>query len=246
MELRVFGSSSKGNGYALVDSLGNVLILECGVRIAEIQKSLGFNISKVVAALVTHEHLDHSKYIGQYIQYGIDIYAPEAVFKRHKLSGHHRAKVVGSKHSFAAPPFEVRSFDVMHDVPTLGYMVRHEEMGLTIFATDTYYLPYTFKNVDHWIIEANYDKEVMDDRAQEGEENIALRNRIVQSHMSIENLIRMLKANDLSMSKNIVITHLSDRNSHELRFILSLQEAFGKPVHVADPGKIINLSLTPF
>lgn len=56
MKLKVLGSSSKGNCY-LLESDKEVLIIELGISFKEIKKALNFDISKVVGALVTHEHL---------------------------------------------------------------------------------------------------------------------------------------------------------------------------------------------
>ena len=245
MELIVLGSSSRGNGYALIDKQGDALILECGVKFKEMQKALDFEVFNISAALISHEHLDHSRYVEQYLKYGVDVYAPIEVFKRHEIN-HHRAKKLDPLRLKKAGPYTFQAFEVEHDVKTFGFMVRHWELGLMVFATDTYFLPFTFKDVNHWVIEANYDQQIMDDKASEADENMWLRNRIMKSHMSIDNLVKMLKANDLKETKNIVITHLSDRNSHEVNFMETLKKNFGVPVYAADTGVRLNLNRVPF
>ena len=56
MELTVIGSSSKGNSYAL-ESDGELLLIEAGVRLSMVRKSIGFRLSTAVGCLVSHGHL---------------------------------------------------------------------------------------------------------------------------------------------------------------------------------------------
>ncbi len=60
MEVQVIASGSTGNAY-LVDDGRSTLLLECGVRLKEIQSAANFSLHKIAACLVSHEHKDHSK-----------------------------------------------------------------------------------------------------------------------------------------------------------------------------------------
>ena len=62
MKLVCIGSSSKGNGYALIGK-NEILLLEAGCRLLEVKKSVNWKIGKVVGGLVSHAHSDHSAYI---------------------------------------------------------------------------------------------------------------------------------------------------------------------------------------
>ena len=114
-----------------------------------------------------------------------------------------------------------------------------------VFATDTYYLPNKFANVHHWLIECNYRKDILDERTPEGFNKI-LRDRTLQSHMSYETCVQALQANDLSSCRNIVLIHLSDRNSDAKAFREGITRKFGKPTEIARKGLEINLTETPF
>ena len=48
--------------------------------------------------------------------------------------------------------------------------------------------------------------------------NRTLRNRILESHMSLKHFLELLKATDLSKVKAIYLLHLSDSNSDEELF----------------------------
>jgi phosphoribosyl 1,2-cyclic phosphodiesterase len=55
--------------------------------------------------------------------------------------------------------------------------------------------------------------------------------RIRRNHMNLENLIQMLKANDLSRCREIYLMHLSDGNSDERRMKEEIQAATGVPTY---------------
>ena len=50
--------------------------------------------------------------------------------------------------------------------------------------------------------------------------------------MSLQNCIKLLKANDLSKLKEIYLMHLSDKNSNEQMFKRAIQEVTGTTVIV--------------
>lgn len=64
--------------------------------------------------------------------------------------------------------------------------------------------------------------------------------------MSYDTCIAALKANDLTMCKNIMLIHLSDRNSNAKEFREGVVKNFGKPTHIAQKGLEINLTEIPF
>jgi phosphoribosyl 1,2-cyclic phosphodiesterase len=84
MQLNILGSSSKGNCYILEND-SEALIIECGVRIADIKKALCFSFQKVVGCLVTHEHGDHAKSINEMMTMGVDVYTSRGTMQRIKV-----------------------------------------------------------------------------------------------------------------------------------------------------------------
>jgi ribonuclease BN (tRNA processing enzyme) len=131
----------------------------------------------------------------------------------------------------------------------LGFLIHHPESGVILFLTDSYFSTYKFDGValNNVIIEANYDQVILDRKMEGGEEPRFLRDRVVQSHMSLETCKGILVANDLSAVHHIVLIHLSDRNSDEVAFTKEIRELTGKTVTVARPGLTIpNFNKTPF
>lgn len=113
-------------------------------------------------------------------------------------------------------------------------------MGNTVFLTDLVYSKYLFPSVNNWLIEANYDEELV--KSSDG----FLPSRVVNSHLSIQNCIKLLTANDLSKTNNVVLIHLSDRNSNAKDFKRKVTEATNKLVTIAEPNLTINFDRTPF
>jgi len=243
MNLRVLGSNSKGNCY-LLEGKEETLMIECGVNIKKIKQALNFDFSKVVGCVVSHEHLDHAVSIPDITRLGLNVYATAGTFNGFKSN---RAKCITTQKEFQIGGFKILAFDVKHDArEPVGFLINHKECGDTLFLTDTFYSPYSFKNLNNIIIEANYSKAIIDRKMRQGENPEFLRNRILKSHLSLENCKGALKANDLSLVNNIVLIHLSDSNSDEVQFQREVYELTGKNVSVANVGMDIPFNKTSF
>lgn len=244
MTLKVIATGSKGNCY-LLENEHEALMIECGIKLEEIKRSLNFNFKKLVGCLVTHEHMDHAKGIDGLLSLGINVYATAGTLKGRNSN---RAKIMEKEVTYHIGGYRVIAFKVEHDAADpVGFLLHHSECGKVLFLTDTVFCPFTFKNLNNIIVEANYSKEIIDRKMNEGVSPQFLRNRILQSHMSLETCIDVvLKPNDLSRVNNIVLIHLSDSNSDEALFQKRVQEATGKTVTVAENGLEIEFNLTPF
>lgn len=245
MELKIIGTGSKGNCYILQNET-TALIIECGVNFKEVKRALNFDLSKVVGCIVTHEHGDHAKGVKDAMASGINVHASTGTFKALKMvNGYsHRAKPFNQNDSFKLGDFTIKSFDVRHDAAEpCGFLINHPETGNVLFLTDTFYCPYTFKDLHNIIIEANFSNEIIREKLSDME---FLKNRILTSHMSLETAIGFLHVNDLSAVNNIVLIHLSDGNSHARMFQSEVSAKTGKNVTVADNGIIIPFNKTPF
>jgi phosphoribosyl 1,2-cyclic phosphodiesterase len=247
MKLKVIATGSKGNCYILHNEK-EALIIECGIKISKIKKALDFKLDKVVGCLVTHEHKDHSLSIHEMLKLGIRVYASLGTFKECGLQQkHHNQNTIRSGEQFKIGGFKILGFDVKHDVlEPLGFLINHEETGKILFLTDTYYCSYTFSQLNNIIIEANYSKKIIDQKVESQTIQPFLRNRIIQSHFSLEHCMELLSANDLTQVNNIVLIHLSDSNSDENLFKKEVQELTGKNVMVAKNELEIEFNKTPF
>ncbi|MNP81687.1 hypothetical protein D3C76_1801220 [compost metagenome] len=68
-----------------------------------------------------------------------------------------------------------------------------------------------------------------------------LRDRLIKSHFSLENVKEFLKANDLSKVRNLMLIHLSSSNSNAKTFKSDIERFTGVPVYIANKGLEIEL-----
>jgi len=250
MRLKIINSNSKGNAYILENDQ-EALLIECGVRFEFIKKALDFNLNKLVGCIVTHSHGDHCVGVKDLTHAGVNVYATagtcEEILERYKPNPH-RIHPRHTEVPYNIGPFRIIAFKTIHDTKEpCGYLIHHEECGVVLFLTDTVYSPYVFKGLNNVIVEANYCDEILEEKRQNGYTIEMLRDRVIESHMSLRNCKDLLAANDLSQVNNIVLIHLSDSHSHAERFKREIQQLTGKIVHIADKDMIIeNFEKAPF
>jgi len=232
--IKVLGSSSRGNCY-IISTSKESLILECGIKYKDILAGLDYDLSKVVGCLVTHEHKDHSRSVRELTQNGVDVFMSHGTFdkcldfKKGSYMNQWRVNLLEAQRLVEIEGFKILPFDVEHDAEEpLGFLIQHEEIGKLLFITDTYYCKYNFKGLNHILVECNYAKELMD--------GCCIRNRILQSHFELRNVIDFLKSNDLSEVENIMLLHLSSANGDGKYFKEEIEKEIGIPITIAEKG----------
>ncbi|MGN0033438.1 MAG: MBL fold metallo-hydrolase, partial [Candidatus Limimorpha sp.] len=93
MELKILGSSSKGNCY-LLDNGKEALMIECGVAFKEVQKAVGFDIKRIKACIISHEHGDHSKHVRKCLDAMIPCYMSQGTCNALGLEAQPMVKVM--------------------------------------------------------------------------------------------------------------------------------------------------------
>lgn len=232
IKIKTLASGSSGNAYHIFDGHTELLI-ECGIRFKDIQKALDFKTSNIAGCLISHEHKDHTKGLKDVLRAGINCYMSQGTADAENID-HHRIKIVKAKEQFTVGTWTVLPFDVEHDVnEPFGYLIMNEQGEKLLFATDTYYVRYKFQGLNYIMIECNYSLEILEQNIASGVVHKGMKNRLIKSHFSLENVIEFLKDNDLNSVKEIHLLHLSDTNSNEKEFKTKIQELTGKPVYVS-------------
>ncbi|MFA6931412.1 MAG: MBL fold metallo-hydrolase, partial [Lentisphaeria bacterium] len=217
MEIKVIGSGSSGNCYRISDGT-TALLLEAGLPIKKIKQGCDFDLSGISGCLVTHEHGDHAKSVRDVMKSGVDVYMTRGTAEAANLDGYRLHRIVPMV-SFKIGSLKVLPFEVHHDAAEpVGYLVDSQVTGeRLLFMTDTYYTQFKFQSLTHIMIEANYSADEISDDPRA--------HRLRRSHMSIENCIELLKANDLSRCSEIWLIHLSSSNGDAEGFKRRVQEA---------------------
>jgi len=246
MNLYICGSSSKGNCY-VVESKAGKIILDCGVNIKEVQEKLNFNFKNLLGVLITHEHQDHSKYITNFAEKGINIYSSQGTFDNLNLKGH-RYKKIKALEQFELGQFIILPFDTKHDAAEpLGFIIYDKiTKEKLLYATDTYYIKYKFKNLNYLLLECNYIADILKNNKLSGDIHRTLYKRLLTSHFSLENVLEFLKVNDLSSIRYIILCHLSDKNSDENIMKSEVKKLTGISPIIADKNMQLELNLFPF
>lgn len=225
--ITALASGSRGNCYHVTDG-SSPLLLECGIPFKEIQRGLGFKTSDIAGCLITHEHKDHCKALKDMVKAGIDCYTSKGTAEALKATGH-RIKTVKAREQFNVGTWTILPFKTEHDAAEpLGFLLANQAREKLLYATDTYYIRYKFKELTHIMVECNHSYDILRANVDSGALVVELKNRLIKSHFSLENVKEFLKANDLSRVQEIHLIHMSDGNSDEARFKREIQELTGK------------------
>lgn len=231
--LRCLGSSSSGNCF-LLECQGETLILDLGLDWKSVMGAIGYRLEVIVGALVSHIHGDHSYLIPKMLKYCVPVYSCSDVVEKYD-------EVVGlqPKTKYKIGNFIVQPLPVEHNVENYAYIISHAEFGKLVYAVDCVQFPYKISRVNHWVIEANHDEEIIIDNLC----NDAFTQSASENHLNITQTIEVLSNNFCDATRTIVLAHLSDGNSNASDFLHRTQEELGfDNVFIADKGLFVSLN----
>ena len=249
MWLYVAATGSAANTYILSGDDGESLILDAGAPVKAVLPNIP-DVRKVRGCLITHEHGDHARHWQEYGKRGIRVYGSLGTLTELNSKGEFdmceaacKVAMVPLVDVLNIGEFAVTAFPTQHDArEPVGFLIRYRPTGEQIvYATDTYYLRYTFPGTNYWILECNYCDDLID-----GETNETLRHRLRESHMSLRRAVDTLSANDMTKTAKVVLVHLSDQRSDEARMIGEVSAVTDAEVVAAHNGEMIELARTPF
>lgn len=179
---------------------------------------------------------DHSKAIPDALSCGIKVYSCKGVADKFK-----GVTPLAPLKGYRIGGFKVFTLPVQHDVECYAYVVEHKEMGKLLFVTDAMMLEYRINGLNHIMVEANYADDIVEENIRTGYVNPMMRERLMTTHFSIDNVVDMLKSNDLSAVNEIMLLHLSRLDADGERFRKQVEQATGKPVYIAEKGLEIGI-----
>lgn len=232
--VKCLASGSSGNSYAIDDG-ESVLLLEAGIPAKRMMTGYIELLPRVAGCLITHEHMDHAKGAADVARKGIDLYATAGTF--YELDGidrPYRKHVVQIGNQFHIEGWEVLPFETKHDCQEpCGYLIySHVAKEKLLFATDTFYIPNIFKDLNIIMLECNYSLSILNKSIKAGRVPEQLKSRLMRSHFSLEHVKEFLAANDLNAVRQIYLIHLSGNNSNPTEFKKEIQRQTGKMVTV--------------
>ena len=228
MLLITIATGSSGNCHALIADTGEILLLDLGENEKKIKKGIGWKISDVVGAIVTHKHADHSKSVNEFERMGVPVLKP-----------YENESDIGLKNISG---FRVQAFDLTTiggrwthtdadgtDCPIFGFLIMHKEMGRMLYITDTAIVKWRFKNINHILLGVNYDRNMI------YPDNEGKKNHIFGGHLEIGTACEFVRANNSDSLQNVIMCHLSADNADSDKFIERMKKAcLAANVHVAE------------
>lgn len=225
MKFQVLASGSKGN-LTFIQSDNTNILIDAGISKNEILERSNIDLKHIDAIFVTHEHVDHVKYLEQIARYtNASIYISEASFQ--KVYPKYIRSLDGLKIKFIEPNKQIKindiivlSLNLQHDSDCcFGYIFVSNKKSIA-YCTDTGFIPLPYievlKKVDGLIIEANHDVEMLMNSSRPW----YLKQRILSIHGHMSNQICGEVLNKIISAKKVkivVLAHLSEEcNTEEL------------------------------
>lgn len=233
--IKVIGSSSKANGY-IITSNNAQLIVELGCDFNKYLEALNYDTMLVSGCISSHCHQDHlnpttAKKIARL---GLTIYGNKSVAQAAD------GIALQPKKNYKIGAFTVNGFPLQHRVENFGYIITCPDGTRILFATDAKCIPYRFKNINVYMIEANHDDEtVIENMAKEE----PMYNRF-DDHMGIEDCIAFLDQSfPLGSCRYILLIHPSSLNARPSEYIRQLKDRYGfENVDVASAGMVVDVT----
>jgi hypothetical protein len=223
MKVHLFNSSSAGNSFAL-ESNNKLLILEAGIKLNKLLrhlKKIEYDISDIEAVLISHEHKDHSGFVKEYHDHGLQVFCSDKVRQIYDL--HHSLLITNH---FSTLTFKIAPLKGYHDVESyLFYIESKIDHENCFFIIDSVKTDALLCDLNHIIIEANYSDDLIIGKIL-GSKYL---NRVINSHMSLENAIKYVNdsVKNSEWLPKVYLVHLSDNNSHQDFFIEKFKKETG-------------------
>lgn len=227
IEIEILATGSKGNAYIISEG-EHRLMIDPGIHIKELLKRSGFNLI-CDGCLISHEHKDHCRAAVDVARLGTELYATLGTSQNIPAP----CKIIKPEIDFFVKYWHILPFSTQHDAADpVGFLIQPPSgRSKLLYASDTYYIRYIFSGVTHWMVEANYQKQILDTNE---EMNPVHKERVRRSHFEIDNLAEFFKHQDLKKTKAIYLIHLSEDNSDPIAFVKKIEAVTGKPVYLMD------------
>lgn len=222
MKLVCVSSGSNANCYFLINSKGEILILDAGVKLDKLMNNKYFSSFKsVVGCLITHQHKDHSLAVPDFKMAGVEVlgYMNMQPQKKYQLGN-----------------YIVIPFNVVHDVKNYGYIIKETNSNsLFVYATDFCDLP-LIANINNWLIECNYCDDLWEENLMSENPNYGYLGRVQESHMGLASLEEYFSKIKTRPNK-IILCHLSQNGNADKVKMIEAMNKYSQYVDIATKNK---------
>lgn len=230
-ELNIYNYGSGSDGNAIVLMIKNfAILLDAGI---DPELFSAEHISKIKFALITHEHLDHAKYVKKLIDYyRMDIFLSKGTLEALDIKENMHVNTFNAPAVvFNSDNLYVEALRTCHDAKEpVMYIIEYLPYKiLYVVDTSDIKMPGNYQ-FTHVLIEANYDKEILKQNYIDNKIDGYVVKRIIKNHLDIQKTINFLKTqNNL---KQIYLLHLSEKNANPMLFKRLVKESTGIETHI--------------
>lgn len=212
-------SGSNGNCY-YVGNDQEAILVDVGLSCKEVEKRmvrLGLAINKIKAIFISHEHSDHIKGLAVFSKkYNLPVYISEATLKSSRLPlNENNVFSLAHSQSINIGRLKISAFSKFHDAADpYSFTVECNNFRVGVF-TDIGSvcdrLIHHFKNCHAAFLEANYDKEMLEN----GRYPYYLKRRITsgRGHLSNAEALDLFLNHKPEYMSHLLLSHLSKDNN---------------------------------
>lgn len=233
LTLKCIGSGSDGNCYLLYHG-EDVLIVDCGLSMAEIKRGLNYKITGIKGVIISHDHFDHSHSLKDFRKMHIPVHAPyeQAVKKPQKIQ-------FGDFKITALPLLDKEMERWQHtngdgsECPCYAFLIEVDNQKI-LYVTDTKLLVWNLGkwHIDHLLIGLNYIPENLS-------RDEFKTKHILTGHMGLPTVQEIVKTNN---PRTVILCHLSRGNADKAKCIEEIKKVAGNAyTDVAEGQKEWNL-----
>lgn len=226
MKYYFLASGSAGNVTALVNDNNEILLIDCGIPIYNINSRLsqvGLDFNNVKKVLITHMHVDHVKSLRAFNPDDVYLNSINDMSEYNQFEYYDTLNILG---------FKILTLPLSHDSPgTTGFVIEYNNEKMA-YITDTGYIHENIQryinNCDIYCIESNHDPRLL----MLTKRPMFLKNRIlsVNGHLSNQDCAYVLGNVMGPKTKEIVFLHRSQEANTEdmvINTFISTMEKMG-------------------
>ena len=231
MNVKVLASGSSGNCTLIKTSAGENILCDVGIPLMKICKSMKF--APIDFAIITHEHGDHAQVtaIKTLLANGTELYMTAGTQKALKLEDRHNLHIFKAQSDMT--PLNVGSCRLMalnsvHDAAEGIVFKLYDADDVILYSTDTKFPPFwnDGQAFTKMIMEANFSESTLAESGIDARQ----KERVFNTHTSIENLVNYLENQELQRLKEVHLIHISKRHGDGSDFKAALKKVIDVPI----------------
>ena len=230
IDIKVLASGSKGNCTAVTHGETTIL-LDAGINLGKLRQALNFE--NPAAVFITHEHSDHVNKVtlNELLKRSVDVYMTNGTATALNLEPRHNLKLIQSKIMYTIDNekyYRFYAFPTVHDAAEPVYFGFNFATETVKYLTDTNKLSLFDTLPDYLVIEANHSTDnLLNSNIDAGQKD-----RIFNSHLAVEKVLKYLQSNQSSRLKEVHLIHISKRHGNPEYFKKLVQDVVGDKVKV--------------